>query len=134
MSQQLVFPKFILAWVCRLEGHFWKYIYIHIYTYIKYTYIYKIYIYNHAYAIQLHIHITKAFFNNQMIQVHSLTYFFICINKTFDRCYQVNQVCCFPGNMYNFWTDWSIKCFRLYIATQKEHAIDIKGKDLFLIK
>ena len=75
------------------------YIYIHIYTYIKYTYIYKIYIYNHAYAIQLHIHITKAFFNNQMIQVHSLTYFFICINKTFDRCYQINQVCCFPGNM-----------------------------------
>ena len=75
------------------------YIYIHIYTCIKYTYIYKIYIYNHAYAIQLHIHITKAFFNNQMIQVHSLTYFFICINKTFDRCYQVNQVCCFPGNM-----------------------------------
>ena len=80
-----------------LECVVWKDIFENIYIYTQ-IYIY-IYIYNHAYAIQLHIHITKAFFNNQMIQVHSLTYFFICINKTFDRCYQINQVCCFPGNM-----------------------------------
>ena len=51
------------------------------------------------------------------------TLLFHTYQQNINVCYQINQVCCFPGNTQNFRTDWIIKYFRWYIAIQIEHVI-----------
>ena len=66
---------------------------------------------------------TNIYFNYGMMKWYITTLLFHTYQKNINVCYEINQVCCFPGNTYNFGSDWIIKYFAWYIAIQIEHMI-----------
>ena len=65
---------------------------------------------------------------------HSLNCFFYLYQQKMNTCYHINQICCCPRNIYNFWTHYSTEYFSSYATIQIEHAIDMKVKGIYFIK
>ena len=64
---------------------------------------------------------------------HSLNCFFYLYQQKMNTCYHINQICCCPRNIYNFWTHYSTEYFSSYATIQIEHAIDMKVKGIYFI-
>ena len=64
---------------------------------------------------------------------HSLNCFFYLYQQKMNTCYHINQICCCPRNIYNFWTHYSTEYFSSYATIQIQHAIDMKVKGIYFI-
>ena len=64
---------------------------------------------------------------------HSLNCFFYLYQQKMNTRYHINQICCCPRNIYNFWTHYSTEYFSSYATIQIEHAIDMKVKGIYFI-
>ena len=72
----------------------------------------------------------KIFFNNEMIPVHSVPWFFISVNKRLTYV----TILITSAIVVVVRKNWSIKYFRWYIAIQIGYAIDINVKGISFIK
>ena len=74
----------------------------------------------------------NIFFYNEMILVHSLPCFFICINKKLSH-FTISVWSVVLLLLRRISELIETKYFRWHVAIQLQHSIDIKGKNIFLL-